>query len=215
MDHIIVEGTYPKSTVETPVSRSTYSNIFHTMNLSFKHPSIDTCKCDTEQFLMKEECTHLSRSKFCQHHCCLQTLYFKNVSYLYTISHFMTATPTNQLHEGEGGHGATRIATCLFSFLQSLPENIKEDIFYSDNCNGQNKNSYAAAMFISAMSRRNTLNAIHHKFLVPAHTHLECDVIHAMIERKRKTSCMEIHLPRDWYALVRSTGKKLSIEVEF
>ncbi|KAJ8873116.1 hypothetical protein PR048_026733 [Dryococelus australis] len=88
-----------------------------------------------------------------------------------------------------GGDWIKPIATCLFGFLQAiLPENIREVIFYSDTCSGQNKNSYDAAMFMSVISRINTLDAIHHKFLVSGHTHMECDVIHAMIERKQKMS---------------------------
>ncbi|KAJ8893668.1 hypothetical protein PR048_006268 [Dryococelus australis] len=59
----------------------------------------------------------------------------------------------------------------------------------------------------------NTLDAIHHKSLVPGHTHMQCDVIHAMIEHKRKMSGIKIHLLRDWYVLVRSTGKKIPVEV--
>ncbi|KAL4711074.1 hypothetical protein ACJJTC_009445 [Scirpophaga incertulas] len=40
------------------------------------------------------------------------------------------------------------------------------------------------------------------------HTHMDCDVDHAAIERAKKKTSMDIHHPRDWYQLVRSCGKK-------
>lgn len=54
------------------------------------------------------------------------------------------------------------------------------------------------------------LLTIEHKFLIPGHTHMEADSDHALIERKKKKSSMDFHLPRDWYQLVRSASNKTS-----
>jgi hypothetical protein len=42
-----------------------------------------------------------------------------------------------------------------------------------------------------------SLDIIDQKFLLPGHTHLECDVDHAQIAKKHNT--FEIMIPRDWY----------------
>lgn len=115
-------------------------------------------------------------------------------------------------HEAEGGRGANQIASCLFHFISNLPPEIKEITFYSDTCGGQNKNSHVVAMFLCLTKLRPDLK-IEHKFLVPGHTHMECDTVHAQIERKKKNTGMSIHLPRDWYNLVRSTNKNMNVIV--
>jgi len=57
------------------------------------------------------------------------------------------------------------------------------------------------------------VNIINHKFLVPGHTHMECDVDHSLIEKQKKKIQVPIFHPHDWYQLVRSTGKKNKFKV--
>lgn len=87
-------------------------------------------------------------------------------------------------HEAVGERGANEIASCLYKHLKDhLPNTIKTIILYSDTCAGQNKNSIVAAMFTYLMQKKTTLKEVHHKFLIPGHTHLECDSDHSVIER--------------------------------
>ncbi|CAG5051789.1 unnamed protein product [Parnassius apollo] len=79
-----------------------------------------------------------------------------------------------------------------------------------DTCGGQNKNSHVAAMFL-CISKLIPDMRIDHKFLIPGHTHMECDSVHAQIERKKKKTDMSIHLPRDWYNLVRLTSSNITV----
>lgn len=111
-------------------------------------------------------------------------------------------------HEAEGGRGGNQIATCIFTELVSLPPDVKKVILYSDTCGGQNKNSHVAAMYMTVMQRNKNLEIIDHKFMVSGHSHMECDVDHALIEKQKKKLQMQISHPHDWYQLVRSTGKK-------
>lgn len=76
-------------------------------------------------------------------------------------------------HEGISGRGANQIASCLFIHLQNLPQNTSEVILYSDACGGQNKNSHVAAMFTYLMTLKPSTKKVHHKFMVPGHTHME------------------------------------------
>lgn len=114
--------------------------------------------------------------------------------------------------ECEGNRGANDIASCLYDFiinqLPHLNTNAKKLIMYSDSCPGQNKNSIVTAMLMLVVKLSPQLQSIEHKFLVPGHTHMEADTDHALIERKKKQTSMDIHLPRDWYQLVRTASNK-------
>lgn len=93
-----------------------------------------------------------------------------------------------------------------------MDSNTKHVVFYSDCCPGQNKNSYVATMFEIFAQMDSNITTIDHKFLVPGHTHMECDSDHALIEKKKKT-LIKIHHPRDWFQFVRSVGWKNSFLV--
>lgn len=91
-------------------------------------------------------------------------------------------------HEALAKRGGNEIASCLFQHLQSLQPSVNHVVFYSDCCPGQNKNSFVATMFVIFMHLETTgsISIIDHKFMVPGHTHMECDSDHALIERKKK-----------------------------
>lgn len=67
--------------------------------------------------------------------------------------------------------------------------------------------SYVTAMFLALMKECPHLEYIDHKFLVPGHTHMECDYDHSVIERAKK-KIDNIHHSRDYYQMVRNAGKK-------
>ncbi|XP_067633255.1 uncharacterized protein [Eurosta solidaginis] len=115
-------------------------------------------------------------------------------------------------HEALSARGVNQIASCLFSHINNLSE-VNHAIFYSDSCMGQNKNSFVCAMFILAMEINSTLETIDHKFLEPGHTHMECDVDHSVIERKKKRTEAQIHHPHDWYNFVRSARSRNAFNV--
>lgn len=81
--------------------------------------------------------------------------------------------------------GANEVASCLNRFITSIPKGVKTAVFYSDTCGGQNKNSFVYSTFQFAI-KHPSLEVIDHKFLVPEHTHLECDVDHAIMEKAKK-----------------------------
>ena len=114
--------------------------------------------------------------------------------------------------ECEGNRGANDIASCLYEFiinqLPNLNPNAQKLIMYSDSCPGQNKNSIITTMLMLGAKLSPQLQSIEHKFLVPGHTHMEADTDHALIERKKKHTSMDIHLPRDWFQLVRTASNK-------
>ncbi|KAJ8882781.1 hypothetical protein PR048_014595 [Dryococelus australis] len=100
-------------------------------------------------------------------------------------------------HEGIANRGANNIASCLVKLTDNLPRDVKHAVFYSDTCPGKNLNSHVAVMFSCALQRITILQYIGHEFMVPGHTHLECDYDHSAIERQRKKTPVEIAHPRD------------------
>lgn len=119
-------------------------------------------------------------------------------------------------NETIAARGGQEVASCLFKYLDQLPENVEEICFYSDCCPGQNRNIYVAIMFLTkissftAMGRTITIN---HKFLESGHTHMEADSIHALIEKSKKNTTLSIELPRDWANLIRMIQRKPPITV--
>ncbi|KAL4127037.1 hypothetical protein QTP88_011235 [Uroleucon formosanum] len=112
-------------------------------------------------------------------------------------------------HEAIGGRGSNEIASCLYQKILNLLNNVTHIITYSDKCGGQNRNINMAAMLSLVTANSSTLHIIDQKFLLPGHTHLECDVDHTKIERAKKFSDIPIMIPRDWYQFVRTVkGKK-------
>lgn len=116
-------------------------------------------------------------------------------------------------HEGIANRGGNEIASCLYAHLQTMPSTIENITLYSDSCFGQNKNSYVALMFSIFASTNKNITTIDHKFLVPGHTHMECDIDHSIIERKKRKTTVQIHHPRDWYQFIKTVGVKTPFRV--
>ena len=66
-------------------------------------------------------------------------------------------------------------------------------------------------MYNVVLQRKQNLKEINHKYLIPGHTHLECDSDHAIIERARKRHDGAVAVPQDWMMIVRMSGKHLIV----
>ncbi len=91
-------------------------------------------------------------------------------------------------HKGVAHCGSIEIASCVFYKLQTLLPEVTHVVTYSDTCGGQNRNINMATMFSHFVSTSETVERIDQKFLLPGHTHLECDSDHAAIERSKKSA---------------------------
>jgi hypothetical protein len=57
---------------------------------------------------------------------------------------------------------------------------------YSDTCGGQNRNMNIAIMTsVAIQSHHPSLEVTDQKFMLPGHTHMECDVDHARTEKAK------------------------------
>lgn len=121
--------------------------------------------------------------------------------------------------ETKANRGGQEVASCIYKYVNDKLDkcdSIKEIIFYSDCCPGQNRNIYMAVMFlhlVGCLKEKGRDLIIHHKFLIPGHTHMEADTIHAAIEKQKKRTMIDIELPRDWAILISSVPRKPPINV--
>ncbi|CAH0690024.1 unnamed protein product [Spodoptera exigua] len=98
-----------------------------------------------------------------------------------------------------GKRGANEVGSCLLDFIEKKVARGAIDIrFWSDNCNGQNRNRVIYSLYMYASNKYN-IN-ITHRFLESGHTQQEADSVHALIERTAKGKI--IYTPDQWYALV-------------
>lgn len=227
-----------------------YTEIFKSLNLKFKKPSLDACNfCETinqkikfatsnkEELLKIQEEHHavadlaykaknhdktLSKQNpewhrlftFDLQKCLPSPKLTTNVAFYkrslwtfnLTIHDGASNQPFNYLwHEGIANRGGNEISSCLYLHLNSLPQPIKTITFYSDNCVGQNKNSFMSAMFLFFLQTKETnITQIDHKFLIVGHTHMECDVVHATIEKQIRKTSIDIHAPHDYSQFIRT-----------
>lgn len=131
---------------------------------------------------------------------------------LWTFNFTMHDGATNKANcyiwnETTAKRGANDIGSCIYKCLMDLPNTVKHVILYSDSCPGQNRNSYLCAMFEKVLEDHQSIEIIDHKFLVVGHTHLECDTVHAQIEKKKKNSTGSIQHPHDWVTLIAATNR--------
>ncbi|KAK3931453.1 putative dipeptidyl-aminopeptidase B [Frankliniella fusca] len=100
-----------------------------------------------------------------------------------------------------GGRGAVEISSCVYKYIQQESLNgLKELHIYSDSCWSQNKNQVLFSMYYAACQKFNL--KIIHRYLEKGHTQMECDSVHATIERK--ISKTDIFTPSEWFGYIRS-----------
>lgn len=106
--------------------------------------------------------------------------------------------------ESTGNRGCNEIVSCLFKYLMEINyrNHIISLFLFCDSCAGQNKNRAMFSMLYYALKYKlSNINNIKITFLLPGHTYMPVDSIHATIERfvSKKT----VWAPSEWATLVR------------
>ena len=115
-------------------------------------------------------------------------------------------------HEGEGNRGAIEIGTCIYKYLEQISEKRNDKdldvVLYSDNCCGQQKNSFIFGMYLFSVQKL-TIKSITHKFLIKGHTQNEGDNTHSVIEKAVKKAMRSgpIYTPNEYVRIIRSAKK--------
>jgi hypothetical protein len=107
---------------------------------------------------------------------------------------------------------ASTFASCLVDFLQEkyLSIDKKPIIIYSDGCTAQNRNATMANALLYLAEKYE--ECITQKNLEKGHTQMECDSVHATIERKLKNQ--DIYLPSDYARLCEKSRRKQKLQNE-
>ena len=96
--------------------------------------------------------------------------------------------------------GANEIASCLMDYIQlRAAQGTKIFELFSDNCSGQNRNRFVAALYWFIVGSNNSVESITHSFLEVGHTQNENDAIHSVIERAVRK--LQIYTPEQWSAV--------------
>lgn len=89
--------------------------------------------------------------------------------------------------ESDGKKGSDEIATCLYQYLKIADEKgVRNLLFYCDSCGGQNKNKTVLATLNYYLMFSKNLQVIQINFLLPGHTYMPADSMHATIEKRGK-----------------------------
>lgn len=108
--------------------------------------------------------------------------------------------------ETNGKRGSCEIATCLMKNTFSVSKSsVKEIVYYSDTCGGQNRNQFVTASLLYTLFQCPNLNKISHKFLVSGHSQMECDSVHSTIEGAKKIT--PVFVPSQWCTLISLARK--------
>lgn len=108
--------------------------------------------------------------------------------------------------EVDGCRGSNEIISILFLYLNSVDESkvVNDIALYCDSCPGQNKNHKVLSMlhyFLSKCSKN--IKTITINYLLPGHTYMPVDSIHACIDKNVKKKV--IWAPSEWSTVIRNS----------
>lgn len=113
-------------------------------------------------------------------------------------------------NESIGNRGAIEIGSCILKFIEKLiASNERTELtFYSDNCNGQNKNRYIYSVYMYVVMFLN-ISEITHKFLTTGHTQMPVDSMHSRIENQKKRALKSgpVYIPAQWVSIIKLAKK--------
>ncbi|KAL9701092.1 hypothetical protein quinque_004533 [Culex quinquefasciatus] len=149
------------------------------------------------------------------------TAFYSRQLWTLNLTIFSTCNGVNAAHchmwdESLAKRGSQEIASCLLMDLCSMDEQIKLVTFYSDRCGGQNLNYVVCSTFLHFVEQCRSEGrdiTIRHKFMTSGHSHMECDSIHASIEKAKKKCAVSIETPRDWAIFIGSINRKIPFNV--
>jgi hypothetical protein len=113
--------------------------------------------------------------------------------------------------ERNAQRGGNEICTCLFMYLQNVDQQKNQVChlsLYCDNCMGQNKNRQMLAMIQHFLSLSKKIRTVSITYLVPGHTYMPVDSMHAVIEKSIQ-KCV-IQAPSEWPTILRNARLKPS-----
>ncbi|KAL4144126.1 hypothetical protein QTP88_006354 [Uroleucon formosanum] len=106
--------------------------------------------------------------------------------------------------EVDGKGGANEICSILYDYLKSIGDKglFQEIALYCDSCPGQNKIHFMLGMLHHFLSNSKNIKCLTINYLLPGHTYLPVDSVHACIDKniKKKT----VWAPYEWSTIIRN-----------
>lgn len=124
----------------------------------------------------------------------------------FTVYNLESHNAVNYLwNETEGDLSASVFATCIIKHLEQNCLAVKKPIIlFSDGCCYQNRNNVLANALLHFSIEHGII--IEQKYLEKGHTQMECDSVHALIEKKLKNRT--IQLPSEYISVIREARLK-------
>jgi hypothetical protein len=107
--------------------------------------------------------------------------------------------------EADGKRGANEISTNVHSYLTTVDDRrtVTSLALYCDSCPGQNKNRQMMAMiFFFLQHESRNINEVSINYLLPGHTYMPVDSVHAVIDRNTKRKI--IWAPSEWPTIMQN-----------
>ncbi|CAG4995795.1 unnamed protein product [Parnassius apollo] len=137
-------------------------------------------------------------------------LYYSRKYAVYNLTFYESGTQDVYCYtwgECDGKRGSNEIATCLLKYLDVMDrKGTKHLILYCDSCSGQNKNKIVLAAVNNFIKTATNLEVIQLNYLLPGHTYMPVDAVHAVIEREVKN--LIVYAPSQWATYFESARKR-------
>lgn len=128
-------------------------------------------------------------------------LYYSRKLSVYNFTIYESSTRRgycNVWTEIDANRGANEICTCLYNYIKKIDSCglTRTLLLYCDSCYGQNKNKFVLSMIRYALSQCKNIKTIQINYLIPGHTYMPVDSVHATIETKIR-KCI-VWAPSQW-----------------
>lgn len=109
--------------------------------------------------------------------------------------------------ESDGKRGSIEMASCLMKYLKEIDaKGFQYAILYCDSCTGQNKNKVVLSVLNYFLNISHNLKVIQINYLLPGHTYMPADSVHATIEAEVKK--IIVWSPTQWASYFETARKK-------
>ena len=138
----------------------------------------------------------------------VSSLFYKRKLSCYNLTIYNLATgdvSCYMWHEGIGGRGSDEMASCVYDYIQSLPECTEHVYLFSDTCGGQNRNIQMSAALLRACQALANIQTITQYMTESGHSQMECNSVHSTIERACRN--IDAFTPLEYYTIVRTARR--------
>jgi len=142
-------------------------------------------------------------------------LYYKRKLVLHNLTIYESSSPNrafcNVWLEVDGRRGSDEIGSILLDYLSNISDTVTHVSFFSDSCSGQNRNQFVAAVLLYA-TQILPIHIIDQKYLIPGHTQMQCDSMHAAIEHEKRYR--SVNSVEEWKEIMQSARRNNPYKVK-